>query len=125
MRRLADTYRQDSVLSMTPEQVLLRLYDGLLLRIAEAERALADGQRGLVGEAVGRALDILGTLRESLDVNSEAAAVPQLDQLYETVSHWLLQANLHQSDEPLQNSRRVLEVLQRGWKDAIEIAHAD
>lgn len=124
MRRFADQYLQDSLLSMTPEQVLLRLYDGLLMRIAEAEQELAQGSRAAFGTSIGAALDIVAALRESLDHESGAEAVPRLDQLYETISHWLLTANLKRSAAPLQSCRQVLEVLQEGWKNAIQVAHA-
>ncbi len=114
-----DVYKSDGFLSMPREQVLLRLYDGLLRRLSEAERMLENGDHQGAGRSIGKALAIVTALREALDPTVEADAVPLLDQLYGTVSHWLLEANLNRSAERISTSRRIVTTLKEGWDGAV------
>src|SRR5262245_3882333 len=111
MQNAIDTYQQDAVLSLPREQLLLRIYDALLLRVEDARLALAAGDRGRAGRAISKAFDIVSALRDALDASTGAECVPKLDQLYRTVCSWLLEANLTQSQELLESSRRVLGIL--------------
>ncbi len=115
-------YQQDSVLALPREQILLRIYDALLRRIEEARQALDGGDRGRAGVAIGKSLDIVAALREALDPATGAACVPKLDQLYRTISAWLVEANLQQSPRFLESSRRLVGTLKEGWDGAVRAA---
>lgn len=112
-------YHQDGVLALPREQLLLKIYDALLRRIEEARRAVDGGDRGRAGAAISRSLDIVAALREALDPATGATCVPKLDQLYRTVSNWLVEANLHQSPQLLESSKRVIGTLKEGWDGAV------
>lgn len=118
----AEIYQRDAVLAMPREQLLLQIYDALLLRIREGEEAIARGDRGRAGKAISKAFDIVTALREALDPQAGAACTPQLDRLYRTVSAWLLEANLKQSGELLRSSSRILGTLKEGWHGAVQAA---
>lgn len=118
MANATDVYRREAVLSMPKEDLLLRILGALLLRIDEAEAALASGDRARAGRAISRAFDIVNALREALDPGAGADCVPQLDRIYRTVSAWLLEANLTRSTELLHSSRRVLACIKEGFDGA-------
>ncbi len=116
---LVSTYQQDKFLSMPKEQILLQLYDGLLRRLQDAETLLSQGDQKQASQAIGKSLAIVNALREALDFNVGAEAAPLLDQLYGTVSHWLLQANLEQNTAHVTSSRQVVSLLKEGWDGAV------
>jgi flagellar protein FliS len=119
MTKAFDTYATDAILALPREQLLLRIYDALLLRIHDAEASLKNGERARAGLAISNAFEIVSCLRESLDPTVGAACVPKLDQLYRTVSSWLLEANMTQSQDLLRSSRRILSKLKEGWDGAV------
>src|SRR5262245_34118484 len=114
-----DSYASDIVYALPRGELLLRIYDTLLVRIQDAETALRAGNRARAGLAISRAFDIVSALRESLDRGAGAACVPKLDQLYRTVGSWLLEANVSQSPDLLRSSRRILSTLKEGWDGAV------
>jgi flagellar biosynthetic protein FliS len=114
-----DTYTSDAILAMPREQLLLKIYEALLVRIQEAERALNTGARARAGLAISNAFEIVTALREALDPSVGAHCTSKLDQLYRTVGSWLLEANLTQSQDLLRSSRRVMSTLKEGWDGAV------
>jgi flagellar protein FliS len=120
MNVLSQTYHNDSVLSLPPGQLLLRLYDCALMRLQQAEEMLRAGNQPEASRALSKGLAIVSHLRENLRLDTEAEAAPLLDELYGVVSHWLLDANLNQDAVPIQNSRRVLSTLKEGWDGAVQ-----
>ena len=120
MHLIAQTYKEDSLLSMPREQILLKLYDGVLLRLRTARNRIESGSRAEAGQAVTQALSIVAALREALDRSVPADALPRLDELYETVSHWLIEANVHQSVESIDSCLQILGTLKEGWDGAVQ-----
>jgi flagellar biosynthetic protein FliS len=114
-----DSYTSDAILAMPREQLLLKIYEVLLVRIQEAERALTTGARARAGLAISNAFEIVTALREALDQSVGAHCTSKLDQLYRTVGSWLLEANLTQSQDLLRSSRRVMSTLKEGWDGAV------
>ena len=119
MTNALDTYRRDGVLALPRERLLLRIYEALMVRLQDAEEALAAGQRARAGRAISRAFEIVSALRESLDPAAGADCTTQLDRLYRTVSAWLLEANLRQSPDLVRSSRKILGTLKEGWEGAV------
>jgi flagellin-specific chaperone FliS len=119
LARAFDTLTTDAILALPREQLLLRIYEVLLLRIREAEEGLESGARARAGLAISSAFEIVAALREALDPTVGAHCVSKLDQLYRTVGSWLLEANLTRSQELLRSSRKVLSTLKEGWDGAV------
>lgn len=119
MASALETFTTDAILALPREQLLLKIYEVLLLRIREAEGALETEERARAGLAISSAFEIVAALRDSLDASVGAHCVAKLDQLYRTVGSWLLEANLTQSQELLRSSRRVMTTLKEGWDVAV------
>jgi len=119
---LTRRYQTDAVLSMTPEQLLLKLYEHAVRKLAEARQRMIARDPAGAGAALSRVIAIVGALRAALDLDVEAQAVPLLDRLYATVNDWLIEANLRQEPEPIEASQRILSTLKEGWDGAVRTA---
>lgn len=119
MAHLTQQYRKDSVLTTSPELIVLKLYDCFLVRVEQAEKHLSEGERSGTGESISKALAIVNALQEALDRSLGADAVPLLDRLYHTVRGWLVEANVRRQAAPLQHSRRVMRILREGFEGAV------
>ena len=116
---LTHHYQRDSILSLPPERIVLKLHDKFLQRITQAEDALQSGDRAAMGVAISKALEIVNALQEALDRGVETDIVPRLDELYQALRGWLMQANRERRSQPLEWCCRVMAVLRDGWEGVI------
>ena len=98
-----DTKLQTSIDDASPHQLVTMLLDGALQRIAEARGAMerieqaADGfsadEIAAKGEAIGKAIAILDSLRVTLDHEQGGEIAGNLSGLYDYMTRRLLEAN--------------------------------
>ncbi|MNJ73623.1 Flagellar protein FliS [compost metagenome] len=72
-------------------------------------------QRGIL---IGKAIGIVGGLREGLDLENQAESLADLDNLYAYMSKRLVEANVQNDPEILNEVARLLITVKEGW-DAI------
>ncbi len=101
-----------------PWQLVGMLFDGALDRLAQARHAMQMGQIAVKGERIGKAISILGGLRESLNHEFDPQFAGNLDGLYEYMQRRLLEASLHNAEPALDEVAGLLRELKAGW-DAI------
>jgi flagellar protein FliS len=120
--KAAQHYRQIGVQSRledaTPVEVVGMLLDGVLVRIAAAKVHLARGEVARKGEAIGRAIQILGGLLESLDPERGAEIADNLERLYEYMQRRLAQANLSNDAQALDEVEALTAGLRDAWSRA-------
>ncbi len=92
--------------------------EGGLSRLAQARGAMERGQVAMKGELIGKAIGIIGGLREGLDLERGGEVAANLDRLYEYMISRLFEANLHNSVAPLEEITGLLRNVKNGW-DAI------
>ena len=117
----AAAYRQNSILTASPEKVLKLLYEGAIRHLERSRLFLADpktSHSSEAGESIGRALSIVGELRTALDHKIGGEVSKKLEQLYEFTEHQITQANLTRTSTPLESSLRVMRTLKEAW-DAV------
>lgn len=102
----------------TPHRLIQMLMEGGLTRIAQARGAMDRQQTALKGELIGKAIGIIGGLRNGLDLNAGGELAANLDSLYEYMVSRLLEANLKNVPEPLDEVAELLRNVKSGW-DAI------
>ena len=112
-------YRQvrteGSVEDATPHRLIAMLFDGALSRIALAAAHMRRGEIEAKGAAITRALEIVGALRASLDMNVSGGLPQRLDALYDYVSRRLLHANLENDPKVLDEVAGLVRVIADAW----------
>jgi len=113
---------QTSVAS--PHRLVQMLMQGGLDRIAQAKGAMARNDVAQRGILIGKAIGIVGGLREGLDLENHADSLTDLDNLYSYMSKRLVEANVQNDPEILNEVARLLITVKEGW-DAIGEQPAD
>jgi flagellar protein FliS len=94
------------------------LMEGGLDRIAQAHGAMQRGQVAQKGELIGKAVAIIGGLRDGLDMQKGGELAGNLDRLYDYMTGRLLQANLKNDPDLLDEVAGLLREIKSAW-DAI------
>ena len=118
----AATYQRNAILTASPEKLVKLLYDGAIKNLEKARAGVADPRTARspeVGNALGKAMGILGELRASLDHAAGGAIAKDLDRLYEYTLDQLSQANLERTQPGVANALQVLRTLKEGWDGVI------
>ena len=113
--RGAAAYRQTSVQSSSPLQLVVLLYDGAIKHMCAARDAMA--RRDLVArrDGLSRAMAIVAELQSTLNVKEGGAVAQSLDGLYVYVLDLIVQANLRNDPGPLAEAERLLAPLRDAW----------
>ena len=83
-----------------PHKLVLMLYEGALLALAEGKRHMASRDIAAKGRALSKAVMIIDNgLKASLDIKAGGELGERLAALYDYMSERLLQANLHNRPE--------------------------
>ncbi len=125
MNPAVNPYQQTQVGTASPEQLLIMLYDGAIRFIAQAEEAVAAGERLKKLEGVSRALAIVTYLADTLDHQAGWEMSENLDGLYGYMARELSRANLENDQEGLKGVGAMLADLRQTWLEAIELAKQD
>lgn len=102
----------------SPHRLVQMLMQGGLDRIAQAKGAIARNDVAQKGILIGKAIGIIGGLREGLDLENQAEALADIDSLYAYMSKRLVEANVQNDPEILNEVARLLITVKEGW-DAI------
>jgi flagellar secretion chaperone FliS len=101
-----------------PKQLIHLLLTGAIERIAEARGHLDRKNVARKGEALGRALAIVGELNGSLDLERGGEIAANLRSLYSYIVQRITEANLHNDGPVLDEVSGLLREIRSGW-DAI------
>ncbi|MCE0916347.1 MULTISPECIES: flagellar export chaperone FliS [unclassified Pseudomonas] len=102
----------------SPHRLVQMLMQGGLDRLAQAKGAIARKDIAQKGILIGKAIDIIGGLREGLDLENHADSLTDLDNLYTYMSRRLVEANVKSDPEIIDEVARLLITVKEGW-DAI------
>ena len=108
----------------SPHRLVQMLMQGGLDRIAQAKGAIERNDAGQKGTLIGKAIGIIGGLREGLDLENQSEALADIDSLYAYMSKRLIEANVKNDPEILSEVASLLTTLKEGW-DAIGDQVAD
>jgi flagellar protein FliS len=105
----------------SPHQLIVMLFDGALLAIANAGTHIQQKNVAEKGLSISRAIDIINAgLKASLDKNKGGEMAQNLDALYDYMCTRLLQANLRNDATALNEVSRLLSDIRSAW---VEIAN--
>lgn len=102
----------------SPHRLVQMLMEGGLDRIAQAKGAMERKDVANKGVLIGKAIGIIGGLREGLDLEKQAESVSELDSLYTYMMKRLAEANLKTDPKILDEVADLLRTVKDGW-DAI------
>lgn len=120
MRQYQSVNTQAKAVDASPHRLIQMLMEGGLSRLAQARGAMDRGQVAMKGELIGKAIAIIGGLREGLDLEKGGEVAANLDRLYEYMVTRLFEANLHNTVAPLEEVAVLLRNVKSGW-DAIAL----
>lgn len=115
LRQYQSVNTQAQVLEASPHRLIQMLMEGGLSRLAQARGALERGQVALKGELIGKAIGIIGGLREGLDLQQGGELAANLDGLYDYMVARLVEANLKNDAAPLEEVAELLRNVKTGW----------
>jgi flagellar protein FliS len=120
----ARTYQTQAVLTASPGQLVLMLYDAALRFLALAHVALesdkSDWRRfEVINRNIQKAQNILAELKGTLNHEKGGEIAPLLDQLYDYYMRRLNEANFKKDLAPVIEVEKLLGELREGWEQML------
>jgi flagellar protein FliS len=115
MRQYQTVNTQAQAVDASPHRLIQMLMEGGLTRIAQARGAMERQQTALKGELIGKAISIVGGLREGLDLQKGGELAANLDNLYQYMLSRLLEANVKNDAVMLDEVAGLLRNVKSGW----------
>jgi flagellar secretion chaperone FliS len=113
-------YVNDSVTTMSPGQMIVALYDRMLLDLERATAAIASNDVYGAHTTLMHAQEILDELLVSLDTKSWSGG-PSLATLYRHIKGELVIANMNKDATPVIACKDLLIPLRDAWREAAGI----
>jgi flagellar protein FliS len=108
-------YRQQSVLTATPGQLVVMLYDGCLRFLHQASYAMREQQPAVSGERLARAEAIIEELLSTLDLEEGGVIASRLQGIYVFCQRHLLDARLAGDPAMVDKVAELLGELRGSW----------
>ncbi len=114
---------ETTIQSADPHRLILMLFDGALLAIAQAEVAIEQRNIPQRTAAINKAIAIvIEGLRASLDMEVGGELADRLAALYDYIAERLMQANAANQIAPLKECASLLRTLREAWAEMPEEA---
>jgi flagellar protein FliS len=108
------SYRDSAVLTATPEQLVVLLYDGMNRFLRQAEITMDEGAYKHASDRMWRAEQILDELLGTLNMDAGEIAT-RLQSIYLFCKCHLAQARVHRDAKRIREVRELLGQLREGW----------
>jgi flagellar protein FliS len=120
----ARTYRANAVLTASPGQLVLMLYDGALKALALAREGFARPESDfrrieVINTQLLKAQAILNELSSGLNLEAGGEFADTLHRLYEYHLHRLFEANVRKQVEPVIEVERLIRELRDAWSEML------
>ena len=113
-------YKEMSILSAKPEQLILMLYDGALRFLRQAIKSLEDDDLETAHHNFIRTQNILTELIASLNFDRGGEIALNLFRIYEFMHYTLVQANVKKEPEPARHIYEQIKTLRDSWESALK-----
>jgi flagellar protein FliS len=120
----ARTYRANSILTASPGQLVLMLYDGALKALGLALDAFGnaepDPQRiQTINTQLLKAQAIITELQNGLNMEAGGEFARTMHRLYDYHNRRLLEANIRKQAEPVEEVERLVRELREAWAEML------
>ena len=112
-------YSQNKVMTATPGELTLMLYDGIIKFAKRAKVAIEQKNIKEANENLVRTQNIIRELMLSLKTNYEVGM--QLHQLYDFMLNHLIEANIRKDTKYVDEVIELAQDLHDTWKEAIKL----
>lgn len=116
-------YQEQSVMTMTHGEMLVKLYDGAVRQIRQASSCIEQKQFAQANDAFQKAQRIIAYLRATLDFKYEISA--ELDRFYQFFIEELLNANLRKDVSKLPEIVDLILELREAFEQGERIARME
>lgn len=120
------TNAQSDIMDADPHRLIQMLLAGALDRLAIARGHMQRGELRKKGEVLGRAMQIVGALQSSLNLDQGGDIAFNLYRLYDYMMRRLADANRDNSEEALIEVTDLLKEIKSGWdgirEEALKLA---
>jgi flagellar protein FliS len=116
----ARTYRANSILTASPGQLVLMLFDAALNSLAIARKACEDApedprQYAVVNTQIVKAQKIIAELQGTLNLEAGGEFAQTMHRLYDYYDRRLIEANLRKQTAPIAEVERLLGEVRNAW----------
>jgi flagellar protein FliS len=108
-------YKQQSILTATPGQLVVMLYDGCLRFLHQAAYAMREGKVGESNTRLQRAEAIIDELRTTLDMENGGVVASRLQGIYVFSSRHLIEARIARDPAMIDKVSELLSELRDAW----------
>ena len=113
--RPQDIYKKQDVLTASPIDLVIMLYDALKRNILMGKRGITNKNVPVAHKHLMKAQMILTELINSLDMNYQISE--ELLDLYEFALKSIADANMHKDAEPLDPVVEMVDSIREAWKE--------
>ena len=111
----AVAYKEQSILTATPGQLVVMLYDGCLRFLHQATYAMRDDDMAVAGNRLSRAEAIIDELLTTLDLEQGGEIASRLQGIYVFCNRHLLEARTQRDPEMIEKVSELLGELRESW----------
>ncbi len=109
---------ESGVMSASPHQLIVMLFDGAIASIRAARIHMQAGNVAEKGKSISKALDIVNNgLAASLDAERGGEVAERLASLYDYIVRLLLAANRHNDEQSLTQAETLLDDVASAWRE--------
>lgn len=110
-----NTYKNNSVMTASPNKLVIMLYDGAIKNLRLAELALEEKQIEKVNTYLIKTQNIIAEFMSTLNFEAGGDIANNLYQLYEYMYHKLVRANIDKDKDAIGEVKKYLEELRDTW----------
>ncbi len=107
---------QSGIEDATPHQLITKLLDGALDRLASAKGSISRNEVARKGELLSSVITILDSMRASLDYDKGGEIAVNLGALYDYIERRLIEANVSSDVTILDEVSELLREIKSGWE---------
>ena len=117
-------YRQTQVTTVDKGRLIVLLYEGAIKFLREAVRAQEEGDIPAKANFINRALDIIGELSQSLNLQDGGDIASNLKRIYQFWTDYLLKAKIARDTKAIEDVIEMMGSLAEAWQIVCKDAEA-
>ncbi len=121
MNAYSNHYRNNQILTASPERILIMLYDGAVRFVRQARMAIEEQRRADKAQAISKAVAIITEFSNTLNYEVGGDIAIDLSRLYDFMLRELSAVNARNDAGRLDTVEKILLDLREGFAGAAEI----